>query len=144
MNGWYTKLAYVENGKLDQLTNTIKIWLQQAVNHIDEGKVQDSLVDVFPVIDDAVTLQNAISNAQDQVATAQGGQITPTQSTLISLLTQRVQDGGARKPVNQMQNTQMMGKILKPLQNLQKIIEDNKSMQEEPAQQDAEASPEIE
>ena len=92
MSGWYKKIAFVELSKLAPLTNTIKIWLDQAKNSIDESKVQDSIMDVFPVIDDPITLQSAIANAQNMVAAKQGGFLTATQATLVNLLTQRIQD----------------------------------------------------
>lgn len=92
MTGWYTKIAFVELSKLTPLTNTIKVWLEQAKNAIDESKVQDSIMSVFPVIDDPVTLQSAISNAQAIVANKQGGFLSPTQTALINLISQRIQD----------------------------------------------------
>lgn len=98
MSGWYKKIAFVELSKLAPLTNTIKIWLDQAKNSIDESKVQDSIMDVFPVIDDPITLQSAISNAQNIVAGKQGGFLTPTQVTLVNLLTRRIQDFASNMP----------------------------------------------
>lgn len=92
MSGWYTKMAFVELSKLTPLTNTIKVWLEQAKNAIDESKVQESIMSVFPVIDDPVTLQSAISNAQSIVANNQGGFLSPTQTALLNLISQRVQD----------------------------------------------------